>query len=539
MVKKVVFFIVLTFMVYLIGWVLLYIFIKQFVQQYFLYTFVITTLILGFVNFWYYYLTINPIVRLNKKYKEFLKQHKYDLTKEYNTPSFIDSVGIFLNDIISFTRDVFNDIILSVNKTSIFNTKFNFELKNITKHMDETKDNIEAINVTMNNATKAIEEIFQNIGQFGKFMEEVNNISSKTIDVAKTFSEGSSKSISVLNENMQSIENLHGQIDGILSIVSIINDIADQTNLLALNAAIEAARAGEAGRGFAVVADEVRKLAEKTRKQSGEIEATISSVANNFNVLVERNKIIKDTLDQNTKAVDNLLFSFENLANKISQANEMINTIAAASEEQSSSIEEVAQTVEYLANSVKQISNSLDKVSLQSLDLDKMLDQSTNILKKMKIGNPLEEVVELANKCAKEVEEVIENAIKQGEISSADVWDRNYVPIPNTNPQKYRTRLTDFFKLHIQPIEDKYISMNKNFRSFFVTDNNGYVPAHNSIYDKPLTGDYKKDLVGNRSMRLLNDPVGLALSRNTDSLIIKTYARDTGEILAYMVCLYL
>jgi methyl-accepting chemotaxis protein len=154
------------------------------------------------------------------------------------------------------------------------------------------------------------------------------------------------------------------------------------------------------------------------------------------------------------------------------------------------------------------------------------------VLRNVKSGNYLEKVVDLGNKCAKEVVETIESALKKGLISSSDIWDRNYVPVPNTNPQKYRTRLTDFFKQHIQPIEDKYLNMNPNFKYFVFHDTNAYSPTHNSIYDKPLTGNYEKDLVGNRSMRIYTDPVSLAAARNTDSLIIQTYSRDTGEVMA-------
>lgn len=62
-----------------------------------------------------------------------------------------------------------------------------------------------------------------------------------------------------------------------------------------------------------------------------------------------------------------------------------------------------------------------------------------------------------------------------------------------------------------------------------MVDNNGYAAAHNSIYDKPLTGDYEKDLIGNRSKRKFDDPVGLACAKNTDPLLVQTYLRDTGN----------
>ncbi|OSS42041.1 Methyl-accepting chemotaxis protein [Desulfurella amilsii] len=533
MVKKLASFTILTFILYFVGGILAYALLGSFVQMYFVYTFSAATLIFGLVNFWYYYvLIIKPTKQTADEFCKITKSDVYDLTKDYSVPGFCTSLGKFINTLVSFSKSIFSELITNATKTSVFNAKFNFELKNITHHMNETKDNLEAINKTMNDSTKAIGDISHNMEDFVRFMEEVNAISEQTIKTTQNISKTSQNSIEVLNENKQSMESLHAQIDDILSIVNIINDIANQTNLLALNAAIEAARAGEHGRGFAVVADEIRKLAEQTQKQSKEIENTINSVADNFNILVERNKAIRSTIEQNTKSVEEMLVSFDNLAQKINQANNMINTITAATEEQSSSIEEVAQTVEYLANSVKEISNSLDNVSSKSLDLSKIAEQSANILKKVKVGNPLETIVELANKCAKEMTNTIENAVKKGIISSSGIWDRNYAPVSNTNPQKYRTQFTDFFKQHIQPIEDKYLSINPNFRYVLFTDNNGYVASHNSIYDKPLTGSYEKDLAGNRSMRIFNDLVGLNVARNTDSLIIQTYPRDTGEIIS-------
>jgi methyl-accepting chemotaxis protein len=532
MINKLVIFTVVTFLLYFAGGAIGYIFFREFVNQYFMYTFSIATTAFAIANFWYYYkVVIGPTIKANKEYMQLLQNEKHDLTKKYEMPKFIEAVGVFLNDMLTFSKNIFSELILNATKTAVFNAKFNFELKNITHHMNETKDNLEAINKTMNDSTKSIADISKNMEGFARFMEEVNNISNKTIAITDEINNGSKQTMKVLENNNKSMENLQNQIDGIISIVNIINDISNQTNLLALNAAIEAARAGEHGRGFAVVADEIRKLAEQTQKQSKEIEKTINIVAENFDGLIDGNKMIGDTIDKNMHSVQDMIIAFENLADKINQANKMINSITAGIEQQSSSVEEVAQTVGYLANAVKEISNSLDEISSKSLDLSKMSSQAANIIKKVKVGSPLEKVVEIANQGAKEMKEFIEESIKKGLISSEDIWDRNYIPIPNTNPQKYRTRFTDFFKKYIQPIEDKYLNMDPNFRFFLLTDNNGYL-IHNSIYDKPLTGNYEKDLVGNRSMRIFNDPVGLAVARNTDSVIIQVYPRDTGEVMA-------
>ncbi|OZB54693.1 MAG: chemotaxis protein, partial [Thiomonas sp. 14-66-4] len=96
---------------------------------------------------------------------------------------------------------------------------------------------------------------------------------------------------------------------------------------------------------------------------------------------------------------------------------------------------------------------------------------------------------------------------------------------------KYRTQFTDLFKELVQPILDGILARSAKFRFSFAVDRNGYTATHNTIYDKPLTGDPKKDLVGNRAMRIFNDVFGLEAAHNTKPIHLMIYARDTGEVL--------
>ncbi|MEA5089000.1 MAG: methyl-accepting chemotaxis protein [Solidesulfovibrio sp.] len=137
--------------------------------------------------------------------------------------------------------------------------------------------------------------------------------------------------------------------EGIGAVVQVISDIADQTNLLALNAAIEAARAGEAGRGFAVVADEVRKLAEKTMAATGEVTANIKSIQS----MTRENM---DGMDQTMEAVDAT-------AGLAEQSGEMLRRILGAADASAGQVRAIAAAAEQQAASARSIMDSMDRVS--------------------------------------------------------------------------------------------------------------------------------------------------------------------------------
>ena len=152
-----------------------------------------------------------------------------------------------------------------------------------------------------------------------------------------------------VSESAQSVQKLGDRGEQIGEVITVINDIADQTNLLALNAAIEAARAGEAGRGFAVVADEVRKLADRTTKATDEIADSIRAIQADTDQAVDRmsagQEHVKAGVGQATAAGQSLQQIVE-AANEVAS---MVQAIAAASEEQSIAGEEVSRSVQQIS----------------------------------------------------------------------------------------------------------------------------------------------------------------------------------------------
>jgi HAMP domain-containing protein len=132
---------------------------------------------------------------------------------------------------------------------------------------------------------------------------------------------------------------------------------------------------------------------------------------------------------------------------------------------------------------------------------------------------------------ARQYGDVLDAAIDGGALTVNEVFDRNYVPIKGyafgAKP-KFHTRYDSIVEPAVLVFEDK-IAGQEDFIYAVGVDENGYLPAHNTRYQKPLTGDADTDLVGNRTKRIFDDPVGLAAARNLEPGRLQVYARDTGE----------
>lgn len=255
-----------------------------------------------------------------------------------------------------------------------------------TSHvLQEQQSETEQVATAMTEMTLTVQEVASNITHTARSANEANEKTNEGTEVVQQAIDQINLLAGQIETSAHAISEVDQQSEAISSVLDVIKGIAEQTNLLALNAAIEAARAGEQGRGFAVVADEVRTLAGRTQQSTEEINSIIGKLQNGSRRAVE---VMEQSRKQSKSAVDYAIRSGEALAmiaTSVGEINQMSAQIASAAEEQGVVSEEVNRNIVKINDMSAETATGATQTAQASQDLAKMAIQLKNIVERFKI----------------------------------------------------------------------------------------------------------------------------------------------------------
>jgi methyl-accepting chemotaxis protein len=317
---------------------------------------------------------VNPIKVVANAMAE-IAQGGGDLTRRLNIQS-KDEVGVLahgFDTFISNLHTLVQKIVNSNNELSNCSQSIKSNANENTKSTEQQLLEIEQVATALNEMSSATQEVARNANETADKTQRCNELAIKGNTIVKNTINDIHNLGQEINSTSDKIIELKEQSAQINTVLDVIKGVAEQTNLLALNAAIEAARAGEQGRGFAVVADEVRSLAQRTQDSTTEIEGIINNLQSASEgaskLMQSTSATLQKTIDESGGAITAL----DNIIKDIVVINDMNAQVATATEEQSSVASEVSDKVLIINNatvvitdnaaSIEQLSDQLDSLS--------------------------------------------------------------------------------------------------------------------------------------------------------------------------------
>lgn len=332
----------------------------------------------------------------------------------------------------------------------------------------------------------------------------------------------------------QHVTGFAAAMDQVKSSSQNINEIAETTNILALNATIEAMRAGEAGRAFAVVANEVKKLAGDTRTATNEISHTIEA-------LESEAKMVINKIEDGAKASENAKTSIASIDQTISGVSELVeevdkqnDQIARATGTISDHVGKVQHVLETFDAAAIENENKLVQSQEQMETLEMTASDMFDTIVKAGLSPEDSEVVEKAQRVGAELAELVEKGIRAGEITEKDVFDQDYKLVPGSNPARYRTAFSDWTDKNWRPILDRTANGDDRIPMCSPADMKGFLPTHVSDKSRTPTGDIAHDTKHCRNGLILFSAIDRKAKESTAPYMMAVYRQD-GDGRQYLV----
>jgi methyl-accepting chemotaxis protein len=310
---------------------------------------------------------------------------KNDLTVQVEPKSDKDALGNSLKTMINSLSTMIRQLADNSRELVSAATEIASSSEEMSRGAKDQSDQVHQVSTAVEEMTATIVESAKNAEQASGASQKAATAATAGGDVVTGTVDGMRRLADAVKESAQNIANLSKSAEEIGKIIGVIDDIADQTNLLALNAAIEAARAGEQGRGFAVVADEVRKLAERSGKATNEITEMIKGIQRQTDEAVHSMESGIQEVDKARALADTAGSSLSEIVDVSRQVLDMIQQIATASEEQSAAAEQIAKSVENISSVTKQTAEGTQQSAAAAEQLNRQAESLQHIVAQFKI----------------------------------------------------------------------------------------------------------------------------------------------------------
>ncbi|WP_370636188.1 MULTISPECIES: methyl-accepting chemotaxis protein [Pseudomonas] len=333
------------------------------------------------------------------------------------------------------------------------------------------------------------------------------------------------------NASRELIEALSQRSEEIQRVTLVIQSIASQTNLLALNAAIEAARAGEHGRGFAVVADEVRGLAGRTATATDEVGVMVADIQQRTAQVVEQIRQLSADLHTGVEQVEHAGEQLQSIATLAAGVEGQVNEIAQGTDTNRTQLDSLFHAVEQMRSDLAVSDQQTRQLADAAVQMEGQAETISERLAAVGLDDYHQRIYDLAREGASRIAAQFEADVQQNRISLDDLFDRSYTPIANTSPSKYHTRFDGYTDQVLPAIQEALLPRHEGLVFAIACTPQGYVPTHNKAFSQALTGDMQVDAVQNRTKRKFEDRTGIRCGSHQQAVLLQTYTRDTGELM--------